>query len=793
MFLGVAIVADIFMAAIEKVTSQKKRVFDKAKGEWYTTKVWNGTVANLTLMALGSSAPEILLNVIELLGNDFYAGALGPSTIVGSAAFNLFVIIAVCIMSIPNGEQRTINDLQVFGVTGVSSVFAYIWLLMIVQGGWSKDVIEPWEGVLTFLWFPLLVVVAFVADKGYFTKGGAQAKTQMKKFNLETARTKDLAKMEKEMRALYGDDLSEEEMAKLIDSNYGNPVSRAAYRIGAIRGMVGGKRVHLRSEQVKNEKQVKPEPQKQKDDKTFIEFLSGSYTVGEADKTIELGVRRRGCLARGTVRVNYRTVEGSATAGTDFETTEGELVFPSSSDGEVETKTISIPIINDRETEKDEWFYVELFDAKSDDNKVTCVLGKDLKAKVTIVDDDLPGEIKFKNNTVEVKENPQDWIQDLKVLRVNGSSGAVSCKFHTEQDTAITSVDFEETSGVVEFAEGQQEATIHIKIISNNRPDDSDLFRVILEEPTGGAKFPTNTDGGEKQEICSIQIFADQVAKDRLAKVQSQVMRQLNKSQVGHANWKSQFIDAVMVNGGGEDGERDPPRALDWIMHIITIFWKVLFAFIPPTDYCGGWLSFCCALIMIGGVTAYIGDLASLVGCVYGIPDSITAVTLVALGTSLPDTFASKTAAVQDEFADNSIGNVTGSNSVNVFLGIGLPWMVGAIFWSTQGQSSNEERYLEWVAKYVDVEGSTVVQDNPLGDVFVVMSGSLGYSVAIFCVLAVTCLGLVVARRMIPQIGCELGGPPGAKYGSAIVMVSMWLLFLILYILKVMDGLTDCD
>jgi solute carrier family 8 (sodium/calcium exchanger) len=30
-----------------------------------TVNVWNPTVANLTLMALGSSAPEILLNVIQ--------------------------------------------------------------------------------------------------------------------------------------------------------------------------------------------------------------------------------------------------------------------------------------------------------------------------------------------------------------------------------------------------------------------------------------------------------------------------------------------------------------------------------------------------------------------------------------------------------------------------------------------------------------------------------------------------------------------------------------------------------
>ena len=33
------------------------------------------------------------------------------------------------------------------------------------------------------------------------------------------------------------------------------------------------------------------------------------------------------------------------------------------------------------------------------------------------------------------------------------------------------------------------------------------------------------------------------------------------------------------------------------------------------------------------------------------------------------DTFASKTAAIEDETADASVGNVTGSNAVNVFLG----------------------------------------------------------------------------------------------------------------------------
>lgn len=76
-------------------------------------RIWSDAVANLTLMALGSSAPEILLSIIEVIGNGFESGELGPSTIVGSAAFNLFVISAVCVISIPAGETRRIRDIKV--------------------------------------------------------------------------------------------------------------------------------------------------------------------------------------------------------------------------------------------------------------------------------------------------------------------------------------------------------------------------------------------------------------------------------------------------------------------------------------------------------------------------------------------------------------------------------------------------------------------------------------------------------------------------------------------------------
>ena len=54
-------------------------------------EVWNGTVANLTLMALSSSAPEILLAAVETCALTFQAGDLGPGTIVGLSCFQFVV------------------------------------------------------------------------------------------------------------------------------------------------------------------------------------------------------------------------------------------------------------------------------------------------------------------------------------------------------------------------------------------------------------------------------------------------------------------------------------------------------------------------------------------------------------------------------------------------------------------------------------------------------------------------------------------------------------------------------
>ncbi|MEQ2288912.1 Sodium/calcium exchanger 1 [Ameca splendens] len=242
------------------------------------------------------------------------------------------------------------------------------------------------------------------------------------------------------------------------------------------------------------------------------------------------------------------------------------------------------------------------------------------------------------------------------------------------------------------------------------------------------------------KEACDFKNTVDQLLKDtNLAGV------------IGTHSWKEQFIEAVTVSAGNDDEEGQEqrrPSCFDYFMHILCIFWKLLFAFVPPTEYWNGWACFIVSISVIGALTALIGDLASHFGCTVGLRDTVTAVVFVALGTSLPDTFASKVAATQDQYADASVGNVTGSNAVNVFLGIGLAWSVAAVYWEVKGK------------------------------VFRVDPGSLAFSVTLFTIFAFFSMGVLMLRRR-PSIGGELGGPRIPKILTSLLFFGLWFLYIL--------------
>lgn len=459
LFLGVSIVSDRFMAAIEKITAIEKTVrIRKPDGTQQTVvvRVWNETVANLTLMALGTSAPEILLSIIEIFTLNFEAGDLGPGTIVGSAAYNLFTIIAICIVVIPNGEVRKIKHLRVFFVTASFSIFAYIWMYLILAF-FSPGIVTVPESLITFLFFPLIVWLAYAADrrmlvfkyigKGYRLSksgvmvsaendGGIQMKDRSDSLQLNEYKDFEQTKLEyitilRELRAKYPqhsrDTLETMAQEQLLDAG---PKSRAFYRMQATRKILGGGNI-LRKIAERTQNEVKDDlrtvaVQNDDDDEATprILFDPQQYTVMENCGSARVRVVRRGDFS-GHVSVSYRTEDGSAEAISDYVAKRGTITFtPGIDEGFIE-----IEIIDDDVFEQDEQFYVRLSNPTNG-----AILGTPDMATIMILDDDHAGFFQFDEESHELIETV--GIYELKVVRLSGARGRVVVPYWTEDRTA---------------------------------------------------------------------------------------------------------------------------------------------------------------------------------------------------------------------------------------------------------------------------------------------------------------------------------------------------------------------
>ncbi|XP_052502281.1 sodium/calcium exchanger 3 isoform X7 [Budorcas taxicolor] len=517
MFLGVSIIADRFMASIEVITSQEREVtIKKPNGETSTTtiRVWNETVSNLTLMALGSSAPEILLSLIEVCGHGFIAGDLGPSTIVGSAAFNMFIIIGICVYVIPDGETRKIKHLRVFFVTAAWSIFAYIWLYMILAV-FSPGVVQVWEGLLTLFFFPVCVLLAWVADKrllfykymhkkyrtdkhrgiiieteGDHPKGiemdGKMMNSHFLDGHLVPLEGKEVDESRREMIRILKDlkqKHPEKDLDQLVEmANYyalsHQQKSRAFYRIQATRMMTGAGNIlkkHAAEQAKKTSSMSEVHANEPEDFVSKVFFDPCSYQCLENCGAVLLTVVRKGGDTSKTLYVDYKTEDGSANAGADYEFTEGTVVLKP---GETQ-KEFSVGIIDDDIFEEDEHFFVRLSNVRMEEEQPEegmsprvrsslplprAVLVSPCVATVTILDDDHAGIFTFECDTIHVSESI--GVMEVKVLRTSGARGTVIVPFRTVEGTAKGGgEDFEDIYGELEFKNDETVKAVHIKVI----------------------------------------------------------------------------------------------------------------------------------------------------------------------------------------------------------------------------------------------------------------------------------------------------------------------------------------
>ncbi|XP_054928439.1 sodium/calcium exchanger 1 isoform X4 [Dermacentor andersoni] len=836
MFIGISIIADRFMAAIEVITSKEKEVtIKKPNGETQTisVRVWNETVSNLTLMALGSSAPEILLSVIEIYAQNFEAGDLGPGTIVGSAAFNMFVIIAICVYSIPPNEVRRIKHLRVFFVTMTWSVFAYIWLYIIITYS-SWGVIEVWEGAVTFMFFPATVLTAYIADRRLLiykylskkyrvTKRGVIVGSEGEDVEMgpskerladgilgagtvrlfgeeQSAQAKEFEEHRKEYTQILRElrhknpDASMHELESMARDEIiaRCPKSRAYYRIQATRKLMGAGNLIRRKADLRGDAGAKDEGKEEKVEEEYVRlfFDPGHYTVFENVGEFAVTVAREGGDPQSTVCVDYNTEDGTANAESDYVPVEGTLVFRP---GETQ-KQIIIKVIDDDVFEEDEHFYVRLSNPRylgsggsgaamngspgqpqppgltTGAGRPPVKLDTPSVCTVMILDDDHSGVFSLPESQVEISEAVGEY--HIKVNRFSGARGRVFLPYKAIEGTAKMNKDFEPCEGTLVFENNETSQEFSLYVIDNESYEKDAVLYIELGEPKleedllreHGVDEVPEVELTEAQKIalmgrprlgdqcrCTVRIKESKEFKNTVDKLFQRANISL---MIGTSSWKEQFVEAITVvadddEENGEEGDEVTvrmPSCSDYVMHVFTVFWKVLFAFVPPTDYWGGWACFVTSILLIGVLTAFVGDLASHFGCTIGLKDSVTAISLVALGTSIPDTFASKVAAQNDKYADSSIGNVTGSNAVNVFLGIGVAWSLAAL--------------VHWGR----------------GTTFEVLPGNLAFSVTIFCVCALLCCVVLLMRRN-KIVGGELGGPMRFKLPTTILFGGLWVFY----------------
>lgn len=481
-------------------------------------------------MALGSSAPEILLSVIEVCGNNFEAGDLGPNTIVGSAAYNLFVIIGYCILVVPAGEVRRIKHLRVFFVTATWSVFAYIWLYLIISV-FSEGVIELWEAFLTFLFFPITVLSAYIVDRKVYFMNFLEKKVRSAKFlrhedgrgqntgsgNLsKQSAAKEDALNGQPLALLQNNDpefglqgsISEHSLDVSISSNpeikyfeehrreYINilkelrqknpdigidelqkiaeveilkrgPKSRAYYRIQATRKLIGGtsnvkkkiaEKANLQSEKLKGSLNTIAEDTNE--NLTQVFFEPAHYTCFESVGQMNVFVCRSGGDLNRTLLVDYKTENGTAQGGSDYENAEGTLTFYP---GETK-KEITLTIIDDDVYEEDEHFYVKLSNLRvkeQNSEKEKLLADPTLKivnpalATIMILDDDHGGIFMFAEEKQEIIENA--GTVPVKVIRTSGARGRVRVPFKTIDGTAIGGRDYEKRVDYLIFNNNETE------------------------------------------------------------------------------------------------------------------------------------------------------------------------------------------------------------------------------------------------------------------------------------------------------------------------------------------------
>jgi uncharacterized protein (TIGR03437 family) len=188
-----------------------------------------------------------------------------------------------------------------------------------------------------------------------------------------------------------------------------------------------------------------------------------------------------------TITVNYATADGTATAGTDYQSTSGTLTF---NPGQT-TQTILVPVNGDTTFEQNETFFVNL----STPVNATIL---DNQGQGTITNDDAaPPTPTITINDVSVTEgNSGTKTVDFTVSLSTTSSQSITVDYATANGTATAGSDYQSTSGTLTFNPGDTSKPVSVTINGDTLVEPDETFFVNLTNASANAIISDNQGQG---------------------------------------------------------------------------------------------------------------------------------------------------------------------------------------------------------------------------------------------------------------------------------------------------------
>ena len=249
------------------------------------------------------------------------------------------------------------------------------------------------------------------------------------------------------------------------------------------------------------------------------------YSVSEAAGVLRVKIINK---TGNECTVGVKTIDAEAESPGDYIAVDQVIEFEQ---GTKEAE-ISIVIVDDEAWEPDEDFFVQLYDVGTKQD----LKGEDTRCRVTIMDDDGPGQLVFSEK--KSLKHPADAKECIVgVERIHGCDGVITVKYKTivfdrVKNKALPDRDFTHVEGTLTFKHNETRQDIIVPILKREDEDEN----TVRDEIFGVKLFDADPSIVKisKKDTCIVEIVTDAERKKQAEALQ-QLLDRINREE--HTSW----------------------------------------------------------------------------------------------------------------------------------------------------------------------------------------------------------------------------------------------------------------